>query len=148
MQSQKRSHSDGFAVFPPRWPLVVPRGTPSLSQGSFATFEGVLGLHRALRLEGGGGGSRGPQLSKVAWRDLSTHQQSRIFWMCFSHLEYSATLLNFGLARLAEKQSCYEHRQKSTLGFCSPQKEAEITRSRWSLVSTTNKVTAFGKIST
>lgn len=56
MQSQKRSHSDGFAVFPPRWPLVVPRGTPSLSQGSFATFEGVLGLHRALRLEGGGGG--------------------------------------------------------------------------------------------
>lgn len=56
MQSQKRSHSDGFAVFPPHWPLVVPRGTPSLSQGSFATFEGVLGLHRALRLEGGGGG--------------------------------------------------------------------------------------------
>lgn len=56
MQSQKHSHRDGFAVFPPRWPLVVPRGTPSLSQGSFATFEDVLGLHRAFCLEGSGGG--------------------------------------------------------------------------------------------
>ena len=56
MQSQKGSHSDGFAVFPPRWPLVVPRGTPSLSQGSFAIFEDVLGLHRTLCLEEGGGG--------------------------------------------------------------------------------------------
>ena len=66
-----------------------------------------------------GGGSCGPQLSKAAWRGLSTHQQSRIFGMYFSHLEYSATLLDFGLVHLAEKQSFCEHRQKSTLGFCS-----------------------------
>ena len=32
----KRSHSDGFAVFPPDWPLVAPQETPSLSQGSSA----------------------------------------------------------------------------------------------------------------
>ena len=56
MQSQKGSHSDGFAVFPPCWPLVVPRGTPSLSQGGFAIFEDVLGLYRTLCLEEGGGG--------------------------------------------------------------------------------------------